>query len=146
MLNKTHVNAQKENIKFSITKIFKASPEKLYNAFLDSNALKRVWGVQSIKVNPKVGGKAEAKFMIDNVDWSFVLTYLEMKPGKKLKWKADFNKYPNKKPVTTLTFKKVKEGTEFNVTQEYLETTDDMEGGSSAWTSGLENLKVFLGE
>ena len=132
------------NTAYEISKTFPVSPDKVYSALTDSSVLKKIWGVQSINVDAKVGGKTNAIYVEGNQDWSFTITYLEVVPNEKLKWLTHFKSFPSKETRVTLLFKKAEAGTELIIRMENFESKEERDANKGAWETGLKTLEGIL--
>ena len=84
-------------IGYELSRTFSASPEALFDALTSAMVLKRIWGVQELDVDARVGGRAIAIYVVDGQDWSFTLTYAELARDKGwLGWVARFKSFPSK--------------------------------------------------
>jgi uncharacterized protein YndB with AHSA1/START domain len=110
----------------SIHRVLKASPEKVYKAFLDAAAMCKWLPPNGFTgtihhLEPKVGGTFKMSFTNfgNGQSHSFGGEYLELVPGELLRYtdKFDDPNLPGEIQVT-VTLKKVLCGTELNVVQE----------------------------
>ena len=138
------MNKIDNNTAYQISKIFPVSQEKVFKAITDSTVLKKIWGVQSISVDARVGGKANAVYIEGDQDWSFTITYLEIVPNEKLRWITHFKSFPSKETRVTLFFKKAEKGTELVVRMENFETSQERDANKKAWQAGLDTLAGIL--
>ena len=107
-------------------RVLKASPEKVYKAFLDAPAMCKWLPPNGFTgtmhhLEPKVGGTFKMSFtnFTNGQTHSFGGEYLELVPGELLRYtdKFDAPNLPGEIQVT-VTLKKVSCGTEINITQE----------------------------
>src|SRR5262245_9156337 len=103
------------NIGYELTKKYPVSPQRLFDALIDATVLKRIWGVQQITVDARVGGKAEALYVVGGQDWSFTITYAELVPNHTLRWIAHFKSFPTKETRVSVLLKEVDKGTELTL-------------------------------
>ncbi len=136
--------SMQDSTSYTITKLLNVSPKKVYNAYLDPQALKIIWGVDSITIDAKPEGKAHAILRIGAQNWDFTLTYKEVIPDQKLKWVAHFDHFPKIEVWTTVVFNSVKEGTELSFSQENFSTKAERDENQKANTGAIEKLRVFL--
>ena len=129
---------------YELKRTYPVSPDKVFNALTDSTVLKKIWGVQSINVDAKVGGKTEAIYIEGDQDWSFTITYTEVVPYEKLRWVTHFKCFPSKETRVTLLFNKVDHGTELVVRMENLESNEERDANKGAWEKGLTTLDSIL--
>src|SRR4051812_20282066 len=107
-------------------RVLRAAPERVYKGFLDPEAMVK-WlppngfTAKVHQITPKVGGSYKMSFtnFSTGKSHSFGGTYVELKPGERLRYTDKFDD-PNMKGEITVTIalKKVFCGTELNVTQE----------------------------
>ncbi len=138
--------------KVSLHRVFTASIEKVYKAFVDADAMASwiapygfICKVQSMDV--KVGGgykMAFTNFTTGN-SHAFGGEYLEVIPHEFLKYTDKFDD-PNLpgEMITTITFKKVICGTEIFVTQEGIPAMIPAEMCYLGWQESLDKLKRLV--
>ncbi|MFZ5494822.1 MAG: SRPBCC family protein [Verrucomicrobiota bacterium] len=106
-------------------RVFRTTPEKLYRAFLEADALVKwmsPYGFTSTvhSIDPKVGGGFRMAFKNfgTGASHSFGGKYLELVPGEKLRYtdKFDDPNLPGEMTVT-VTLRKAVCGTELNIEQ-----------------------------
>jgi uncharacterized protein YndB with AHSA1/START domain len=107
-------------------RVLKTTPEKLYKAFIDPDAMVKFFPPHGFtgkihKHDPKVGGICHMSFTNFGTgnSHSFKSKYLEMVPGKLLRYTDVFDD-PNLagEMTVTVTLKKVLCGTELDIVQE----------------------------
>ena len=131
---------------YELIKIFPVPQEKLFNALINADVLKKIWGVSSITVNARPGGKANAKLEINGQNWDFVITYREVAPNEKLTWIVHFEKFPQKETRVNLFFKKENGGTEFTIRMENFENLEERDANRQAWEGALVTLEKLMKE
>ena len=134
------------NTAYEISRIFAATQKQLFDAFTDGPTLKKIWGVQSISVDPRVGGTANAKYIVGDQNWSFTITYLEIVSSEKLRWITHFESFPSKETKVTLLIKKAGQGTELVVRMENFETPQERDNNKRAWEGALMTLEGLLAQ
>ncbi|HLC96848.1 MAG TPA: SRPBCC family protein [Candidatus Nanoarchaeia archaeon] len=136
----------------TLHRVLKAPPEKVYNAFTQSDALASwippygfVCTVHSMDV--KVGGSYRMSFINFSTGngHSFGGTYLELKPNEFLKYTDKFDD-PNLQGemITSVSLKKVSCGTELKVIQEGIPAVIPTEMCYLGWQESLEKLKRLV--
>ena len=125
---------------YELSQTFPVSQERLFSALTDSTVLKKIWGVQQITVDARVGGRADAVYIEGGQDWSFTITYTEVVPNKKLNWITHFKSFPTKETRVTVLFNKADKGAELIVRMENFETAEEREANKQAWQRGLATL------
>ena len=58
---------------YELSQTYPVSQERLFGALTDPTVLKKIWGVQQIAVDARVGGRADAVYIEGGQDWSFTL-------------------------------------------------------------------------
>ena len=140
------------NNNVSLHRVFTATPEKVYRAFIEADALASwlppygfVCTVHSI--NTTEGGNYKMSFTNFSTGHkhSFGGEYLEIKPNEFLKYTDKFDD-PNLpgEMITTVSLKKVICGTEINITQERIPTAIPAEMCYLGWQESLEKLKKLV--
>lgn len=136
------------NNSVTLHRVIKASPEKVYRAFTEPNALASwlppygfLCVVQNMDV--KVGGSFKMSFINFSTGngHSFGGKYLELKPNEFLKYTDVFDN-PNLpgEMVTSVWLKKVLPGTELKVIQEGIPAVIPAEMCYLGWQESLDKL------
>ena len=133
-------------------RVLKASPEKVYRAFLDADAMAKwlpPYGF-TCKVHhfeAKVGGTFRMSFnnFTTNTGHSFGGEFLEIVPNERIRYTDRFDD-PNLagEMQTTITLKKVFCGTELNVVQEGIPDVIPPEGCCLGWQESLTLLAKLV--
>lgn len=136
----------------TLHRVFIASPEKVYRAFVEPNALASwipPYGfVASIeKMDVKIGGSFRMSFtnFTTGKSDSFGGKYLELKKNELLKYSDKFDN-PNLKGemITTVKLKKVLCGTEISIVQEGIPSVIPVEMCYLGWQESLDKLKRLV--
>ncbi len=141
-----------ENNIVKLHRVFAASPEKLFKAFTDADAMASwlppygfVCKVHSMDL--KVGGTYKMSFtnFTTGSSHSFGGEYLEIIPNERLKYTDQFDD-PNLpgQIITTIEFKKALGGTEFFATQEGIPEIIPTEMCYLGWQESLDKLKRLV--
>lgn len=141
-----------KNNKVTLHRVFTASPEKVFKAFTDADAMASwlppygfVCKVQSM--DAQVGGKYKMSFTNFGTgsSHSFGGEYLEIKPNEFLKYTDEFDD-PNLpgQMITTIELKNVLCGTELIATQEGIPDAIPTEMCYLGWQESLEKLKKLV--
>jgi uncharacterized protein YndB with AHSA1/START domain len=125
---------------YEVSRTYPVSRERLFRALTDSTVLEKIWGVQQITVDARVGGKGTAVYVEGGQDWSFTLTYTEVRPNEELKWITRFKSFPTKETRVTVRFVGAGEGAELLVRMENFETAEERDANKQAWEQGLATL------
>jgi uncharacterized protein YndB with AHSA1/START domain len=132
--------------------VLRASPEKIYRAFLDADAMAK-WlpphgftgKVQHLEA--KVGGTYKMSFtnFTTGKSHSFGGEYLELVPHERIRYADKFDD-PNLpgEMQTTITLKKVSCGTEVNIVQEGLPAVIPAEACYLGWQESLAQLAKLV--
>jgi uncharacterized protein YndB with AHSA1/START domain len=141
-----------KNNKVSLHRVFTASPEKVFKAFTDADAIASwlppygfVCKVHSMDAH--VGGKYKMSFTNFGTgnSHSFGGEYLEIKPNEFLRYTDEFDD-PNLpgQMITTIELKRVLCGTELIATQEGIPDVIPTEMCYLGWQESLEKLKKLV--
>lgn len=129
-------------------RVLRTTPEKIYRAFLDADALAR-WlppngftgKVQHL--DGKVGGTYQMSFtnFTSGHSHAFGGTYLELAPGERIRYSCRFDdaNLPGEMQ-TTITLKAVSCGTELHVVQEGIPSVIPVDGCYLGWQESLLHL------
>lgn len=129
-------------------RVLKAPPERVYKAFLDPAAMCKWLSPNGFTCTvhhqeAKVGGTYKASFtnFSSGKSHSFGGTYLELKPGEKLRYNDRFDD-PNLpgEMTCTIVLKKVMCGTELSITQEGVPDVIPPEMCYLGWQESLDSL------
>jgi uncharacterized protein YndB with AHSA1/START domain len=136
----------------SLHRVLKATPEKVYRAFTEPNAM-AAWlppyGFLCTvhEMNAKEGGTYKMSFhnFSTGNGHSFGGTYVELKPNEFIKYTDKFDD-PNLpgEMTTTVLLTKVSVGTELKVTQEGIPAMIPVEMCYLGWQESLEKLKGLV--
>ena len=136
----------------SLHNVLKASPEKVYRAFTDANAMASwlpPWGFICVvhSMDAKVGGEYRMSFINFSTGngHSFGGKYLELKPNEFLKYtdKFDDPNLPGEMQVT-VTLKQVLVGTELHIVQEGVPAIIPLEACYLGWQESLTLLAKLV--
>ncbi|RYD51942.1 MAG: polyketide cyclase [Sphingobacteriales bacterium] len=132
----------------SLHRILKTSPEKVFRAFTEANAMASwlpPYGFVCVvhEMDARVGGGYKASFtnFSTGSSQSFGGTFLEVESGARLKYTDSFDA-PNLpgQITTTVLFRKVRVGTELIITQEGIPAAIPAEMCYLGWQESLEKL------
>lgn len=138
------MNTHAGNTSYELTEIFPVSRERLYRALTDKAVLKKIWGVQQITVDARVGGRTDAVYIADGQDWSFTITYTEVLPNETLRWVTHFKSFPTKETRVLLRFTDEIKGTKLTVRMENFESAEERDANRQAWQRALATLAKAL--
>ncbi|EJN13866.1 hypothetical protein PMI42_02570 [Bradyrhizobium sp. YR681] len=129
-------------------RVLAASPEKVYRAFLEADALAKWLPPNGFTctvhhLEPKIGGTFKMSFrnFTTGHGHAFGGEYLELVPGERLRYTDRFDD-PNLPGVieVTVTLKKVSVGSEVEITQSGLPDVIPVEACYLGWQESLRNL------
>ena len=129
---------------YTLSAIYPVSPEILFSALTDAAVLKRIWGVQEITVDARVGGTTSAIYIADGQDWSFDITYTEIVPNRRLRWSIHFKSFPTKETRVTVLLEEAATGTALTVLMENLDSAEERDANKQAWQRGLATLAEIV--
>lgn len=133
-------------------RVLKASPEKVYKAFVDADAMTK-WlppygfTCKVHHMDPKVGGTYKMSFtnFTTGNSHTFGGNYLELAPGKHLRYTDKFDD-PNLpgEMITTVDLKPVICGTEMQIVQEGIPAAIPSEMCYLGWQESLVQLAALV--
>jgi uncharacterized protein YndB with AHSA1/START domain len=132
-------------------RVLKASPEKIYRAFLDGEALVKWMPPNGFTakvhhLEAKVGGIYKMSFtnFTTGTSNSFGGTYLELKPNERIRHTDKFASGLVGEMETTIALKPVACGTELNITQEGVPAAIPPEACYLGWQESLTLLAQLV--
>lgn len=133
-------------------RVLRASPEKIYRAFLDADAKAKWMPPHGFTgkvhhLDAKVGGTFKMSFMnfTTGKSHSFGGKYIELTPNERIRYtdKFDDPNMPGELQVT-VTLKKVSCGTELNIVQEGVPDVIPVEACYLGWQESLAQLAQLV--
>ena len=133
-------------------RVLRTTPEKLYRAFLDADAMAKWLPPHGFtgnvhEIDAKVGGRYRMSFTNFSTGHrhSFGGEYLELVPNERIVHTDRFDD-PNLpgEMQTTITLKKVSCGTEVNIVQEGIPDAIPAEGCYLGWQESLTHLALLV--
>ncbi len=133
-------------------RVLRASPEKVYRAFLDTDAMAKWLPPHGFTgkvhhLDARVGGSYRMSFTNFSTGKSHAFggTYVELVPNERLRYTDKFDD-PNLpgEMVTTITLKKVFCGTELNIVQEGIPEVIPAEACCLGWQESLALLALLV--
>jgi uncharacterized protein YndB with AHSA1/START domain len=132
-------------------RVLRASPEKIYRAFLDGEALVKWmppngYTAKVHHLDAKVGGTYKMSFtnFTTGTSHSFGGTYVELKPNERIRHTDKFDAGLPGEMETTIALKPVACGTELNVTQEGVPAAIPPEACYLGWQESLTLLAQLV--
>ncbi|TLD68869.1 polyketide cyclase [Phragmitibacter flavus] len=145
MTTKTDNNTATSTQTIKLHRVIKAPTERVYRAFLDADATVKWLPPNGFtckvhEMNATVGGVFRMSFtnFSSGKSHSFGGTYLELKPGERLRYSDKFDD-PNLpgEMITTIELKQVFCGTEMHITQEGIPSMIPAEACYVGWQESL---------
>jgi uncharacterized protein YndB with AHSA1/START domain len=133
-------------------RVLRATPEKVYRAFLDADALAKWLSPNGFtckvhEMNAKVGGSFKMSFtnFSTGKSHSFSGTYIDLTPHERIRYAEKFDD-PNLRGEmqTTITLKKVLCGTEVTIVQEGIPAAIPAEMCYLGWQESLVSLAKLV--
>jgi uncharacterized protein YndB with AHSA1/START domain len=132
-------------------RVFKTTPERLYKAFLDPQAMVKWLPPNGFtgkvdKMDARAGGSYHMSFtnFTTGSSHSFGGEYLELVPGKRIVHTDRFDAGPPGTMTTTIEIRKVMVGAELNVTQDGVPDAIPAEMCYLGWGESLDLLKMLV--
>jgi len=131
---------------------YPATPEKVWRAWTDAEALKRWWGpdaadrVSVAELDVRVGGRFRIVFGGPRgIEHEVQGVYKEVVPPRKLVFTWTWpNTTPERESVVTLLFKAVDAGTELDFRHEQFFDEAARDGHRRGWSAALDKLDGYL--
>ncbi|HSP88576.1 MAG TPA: SRPBCC family protein [Ignavibacteriaceae bacterium] len=136
----------------SLHRVFKASPEKIYRAFLNADAIAKWIPPKGFtctvhQMDNKVGGTYKMSFtnFTTGKSHSFGGKYLELKQNQHIRYTDQFDD-PNLpgEMITTVDIKQVSVGSEVNIVQESVPDAIPAEACYLGWQESLDQLAMLV--
>ena len=133
-------------------RVFQSSADRVYRAFTTAGAFAKWLPPHGFfatvqEMDSRVGGRYKMSFtnMTTGHSHGFSGEYLELDPGKRLRYTAVFDD-PNLpgQMQTTVTLRQVSCGVEVNIKQEGIPSVIPVEGCYLGWQDSLELLKKLV--
>ena len=142
----------KQKPSLSLSRHYPASPEKVWRAWTEAEAVKKWWGpgpgepVSLAELDVRVGGRFRIVFGgPDGKAHECAGVYKEVVPHRKLVFTWSWpNSTPERVSVVTIVFKDVNGKTDLMFTHEQLFDEKARDDHKRGWTAALENLGSFL--
>ena len=132
-------------------RVFKTSPERLYKAFLDPQALVKWMAPHGFTAkvhsqDAKVGGKYKMSFTNFSTGNSHAFggEYLELVPNQRIRHTDTFDGGPPGTMTVTVEIKKVVVGAELNITQEGVPDEIPAAACYLGWGESLDLLQLLV--
>ncbi|AHG02023.1 hypothetical protein HALLA_01605 (plasmid) [Halostagnicola larsenii XH-48] len=150
---------QNDSRSVTVSRIIEASPERVYEAFLDPDELAQ-WlpptgfSAEVHHLEPEEGGTYRMTFTGETEEFAeygstFGGTYLELVPGERIVYTDEFETDDPEmagETTVTVTFESVSEGTEVIVRHEGFPEAVPPSDANEGWIDSLENLADIVQE
>jgi uncharacterized protein YndB with AHSA1/START domain len=141
-----------EKPSLTLSRRYPVSPEKVWRAWTDAEALKKWWGpdagepVSAAELDVRVGGRFRIVFGgSDGTAHECAGVYKEVVPNRKLVFTWSWPRTtPERVSVVTIEFKRVPDGTELDFRHEQFFDEKARDDHKRGWTGLLEKLERFL--
>jgi uncharacterized protein YndB with AHSA1/START domain len=142
----------KQKPALSLSRHYPASPEKVWRAWTDAEALKKWWGpgpgepVSLAELDVRAGGRFRIVFGgADGNMHECAGVYKEVVPNRKLVFTWTWpNSTPERESLVTIVFKSVEGGTQLDFRHEQLFDEKARDDHKRGWTATLDKLAEFL--
>lgn len=138
------MNTTAGTLAYELSETYPVSRERLFDALTDGRVLKRIWGVQHITVDARVGGTTSAEYIVGGQDWSFTITYTEVVPNQTLRWITRFRGFPEKETRVTVELGETDKRATLNIRMENFESAEERDANEQAWRRALATLADLL--
>ena len=132
-------------------RVFKTTPERLYKAFLDPEAMAKWLPPHGFtgkvhSIDARVGGRYKMSFsnFSTGSSHSFGGEYLELVPGKRIVHTDVFDAGPPGTMKVTIDIRKVMVGAEIHIVQEGVPDAIPAEACYLGWGESLDQLKQLV--
>ncbi len=138
-----------------IVRRFSVSPEEVWRAWTDPEAMKKWWGpgetdvVHLAETDVRVGGRFRVVFASpassepDEVN-DVGGVYREVVPNRKLVFSWTWKSTPERESQVTVTFKPTRDGTELTLLHERFFDAETRDRHEEGWTGALDKLDRLL--
>jgi uncharacterized protein YndB with AHSA1/START domain len=134
-----------------LTRHFNASPEKVWQAWTDPQALRQWFGPGEISSVPvaeidlRVGGRFHVLMLTEAGEEHDVNgIYQEVVPLKKLRFSWYWKSTPERVSMVTITLKPAGKGTEMDFRHEQFFNEEARTGHEHGWTGSFKKLEAML--
>jgi uncharacterized protein YndB with AHSA1/START domain len=136
------------DLTLTVSRVIKATPERLFNAWLDPKIMTAFMAprsdmhIRDVRTDARVGGRFHV-MMVRDKDLPHEGTYLEITPYSRLvfTWESPYSAPGS---TVTITLAPVADGTKIELTQVRFLSEDSREGHREGWTGMLESLETML--
>ena len=144
----------REKPSLTLTRSYPVSPEKVWRAWTDAQALKKWWGpgpndaVSLAQLDVRVGGRFRIVFGgADGKAHECAGVYKEVVPNRKLVFTWTWpNSTPERESLVTITFQAAGKGTELVFLHEQFVDEKVRDDHKRGWSGLLDKLEHFLAE
>ena len=134
-----------------ITRVFDASPERVFAAWLDRGQFQAWIGPEGIDcevalLDPQVGGRYRLVMNTPERVIPVSGVFKSIEPSRRLVFTWGWEGDPIRQSLITLTFRALGAKTELTLRQEGLGSVESRDGHVRGWTSALNKLNRHLSE
>ena len=133
-----------ESLSYEIVKGFGVPVSDLFQAMLDGNILKQLWGLNDFRILSEDPRKAYAEMVVGEENWSFELAYDSIIKDEYLSWRVRFDRAPHKEIVVCIKFSGTSDSGSMTVQQSNFDSQEESDANEIAWRSSLEKLEEIL--
>jgi uncharacterized protein YndB with AHSA1/START domain len=142
----------REKPSLSLSRRYPVSPEKVWRAWTDPEAVKKWWGpgpghsVSLAELDVRAGGRFRIVFGgPEGADHECAGIYREVVPNRKLVFTWTWpNSTPGRESLVTIVFRQAGEGTALDFLHEQLFDEQVRDDHKRGWSSALDKLERFL--
>lgn len=141
-----------ERPSLTLTRVYGASPEEVWRAWTDPEALKHWFGpdqgkVSSAETDVRVGGRYHVVFRtLDGEQHDVSGVYREVQRHRKLVFTWAWKSTPERESLVTLTFRPSGDGAELIMRHEQFSDVAARDRHEYGWSGSLAKLERFLQE
>ncbi|SCX44064.1 SRPBCC domain-containing protein [Variovorax sp. EL159] len=153
MANPAHPGTEKERPSLTLRRHYRVSPDKVWRAWTDPQALKRWFGPDEIiavplaEVDLRVGGRFRVTMhAADGETHDVSGTYLELVPHRKLVFSWAWRSTPERQSRVTVRIEPDAEGCELVLMHEQFFDAAARDAHRHGWTGALVKLEGWLGQ
>jgi len=143
----------KDKTRLEISRVIKASPDRVYAAWTDPAQMKRWFGPENVQTreltaDARVGGTFRWDLTnSDGEEMTMLGEFRELQPDKKIvftwQWQDDED-WENHVSIVTVELDDADGGTELRLTHEQLPNEESRDGHTRGWNSALDKFEKFF--
>jgi uncharacterized protein YndB with AHSA1/START domain len=139
-----------ERPKLYLKRVFNTTPEKVWQAWINPEALKRWFGpedstpVLAAETDVRVGGHYRIAFMSGGEQHEVGGVYREVDAPRKLVFTWAWKSMPERESLVIIELVALSQGTELHFRQEQFFDEEARDGHQKGWTFALEKIARYL--